>query len=135
MYHSLFQTVKKFFIVKWNHQHIKSVIEQINGYVFDGTVKTQPSNDTQCTMATSPSSLCDFCCSRFAPATQGMLITLLLLLLSFCSSNSKGAHPSVTFAALILLCFMLFVSLPSHLFVCPESLALPPPPITPSIIT
>ncbi|KAG2757675.1 hypothetical protein P692DRAFT_20639829, partial [Suillus brevipes Sb2] len=34
MYHSLFQTVKKFFIVKWNHQHIKSVIEQINGYVF-----------------------------------------------------------------------------------------------------
>ncbi|KAG1790860.1 uncharacterized protein HD556DRAFT_1241668, partial [Suillus plorans] len=49
-YHSLFQTVKKFFVVKWNHQRIKSVVEQINGYVFDGTVKTQPSNDTQCTM-------------------------------------------------------------------------------------
>ncbi|KAG1784292.1 uncharacterized protein HD556DRAFT_1451951 [Suillus plorans] len=44
------RTVKKFFVVKWNHQRIKSVVEQINGYVFDGTVKTQPSNDTQCTM-------------------------------------------------------------------------------------
>ncbi|KIK37498.1 hypothetical protein CY34DRAFT_34198, partial [Suillus luteus UH-Slu-Lm8-n1] len=50
VYHSLFQTVKKFFVVKWNHQCIKSVIKQINGYVFDGTVKTQPSNDTQCAM-------------------------------------------------------------------------------------
>ncbi|KAG0698763.1 hypothetical protein DFH29DRAFT_877760 [Suillus ampliporus] len=31
-YHSIFQMVKKFFIVKWTHQHIKSVVEQINGY-------------------------------------------------------------------------------------------------------
>jgi hypothetical protein len=49
-YHSIFRTVKKFFVVKWAHQRIKSVVEQINGYVFDGVVKTQPSNDTPCTV-------------------------------------------------------------------------------------
>ncbi|KAG2078673.1 hypothetical protein BDR04DRAFT_1147368 [Suillus decipiens] len=49
-YHSIFRMVKKFFVVKWTHQHIKSVVKQINGYVFDGVVKTQPSNDTPCTV-------------------------------------------------------------------------------------
>ncbi|KAG1720192.1 hypothetical protein EDB19DRAFT_1836111 [Suillus lakei] len=61
------------------------------------------------------SSVCYFCCSRFAPATQatqGALIRLLLLLLSFCSSdssdsndssNSRCARHSVTLAALVLL--------------------------------
>ncbi|KAG1888362.1 hypothetical protein F4604DRAFT_1539204, partial [Suillus subluteus] len=49
-YHSIFQTVKKFFVVKWTHQRIKSVVEQINGYVFDGVVKTQRSDDTPCTV-------------------------------------------------------------------------------------
>ncbi|KAG1785855.1 uncharacterized protein HD556DRAFT_1450296 [Suillus plorans] len=49
-YHSLFQTVKKFFIVKWTHQRIKSIVDEINGYVFGGTVKMQPSDDTQCTV-------------------------------------------------------------------------------------
>ncbi|KAG2153801.1 uncharacterized protein EDB93DRAFT_1248698 [Suillus bovinus] len=49
-YHSIFKTVKKIFILKCAHQRIKSVVEKINGYVFDGTVKTQPSNDTSCTV-------------------------------------------------------------------------------------
>ncbi|KAG1804219.1 hypothetical protein EV424DRAFT_1285077, partial [Suillus variegatus] len=49
-YHSIFNTVKKIFILKCAHQHIKSVVEKINRYVFDGTVKTQPSDDTSCTV-------------------------------------------------------------------------------------
>ncbi|KAG1897927.1 uncharacterized protein F5891DRAFT_1191563 [Suillus fuscotomentosus] len=49
-YHSVFQTVKKFFIVKWAHQRIKSIVDEINGYVFGSTVKMQPSDDTQCTV-------------------------------------------------------------------------------------
>ncbi|KAG2156289.1 hypothetical protein DEU56DRAFT_750836 [Suillus clintonianus] len=49
-YHSIFQTVKKFFVVKWTHQHIKSIIDQINRYIFDGFVKMQPSDDASCTM-------------------------------------------------------------------------------------
>ncbi|KAG1905543.1 uncharacterized protein F5891DRAFT_934331, partial [Suillus fuscotomentosus] len=49
-YHSVFQTVKKFFVVKWAHQHIKSIVDEINGYVFGSTVKMQPSDNTQCTV-------------------------------------------------------------------------------------
>ncbi|KAG2117610.1 hypothetical protein DEU56DRAFT_919012 [Suillus clintonianus] len=49
-YHSIFRTVKKFFVVKWTHQRIKSIIDQINGYVFDGFAKMQPSDDALCTM-------------------------------------------------------------------------------------
>ncbi|KAG2126013.1 uncharacterized protein EDB93DRAFT_1257817 [Suillus bovinus] len=49
-YHSIFKTVKKIFILKCAHQRIKSVVKKINGYVFDGTVKTQPSDDTSCTV-------------------------------------------------------------------------------------
>ncbi|KAG2034081.1 hypothetical protein BDR03DRAFT_1013694 [Suillus americanus] len=49
-YHSIFKTVKKIFILKCAHQCIKSVVEKINGYVFDGIVKTQPSDDTSCTV-------------------------------------------------------------------------------------
>ncbi|KAG2142231.1 uncharacterized protein EDB93DRAFT_1105486 [Suillus bovinus] len=38
------------FIVKWTHQRIKSIVDEINGYVFGSTVKMQPSDDTQCTV-------------------------------------------------------------------------------------
>ncbi|KAG2135965.1 hypothetical protein DEU56DRAFT_913059 [Suillus clintonianus] len=44
-YHAVFRTVKKFFAVKWTHNHIKTIVQQINTYVFDGVVKTQ-SDDT-----------------------------------------------------------------------------------------
>ncbi|KAG1903418.1 uncharacterized protein F5891DRAFT_907082, partial [Suillus fuscotomentosus] len=43
-YHSVFQTVKKFLIVKWTHDRIKDIVQQINAYVFDGIVKTQLDN-------------------------------------------------------------------------------------------
>ncbi|KAG1856193.1 hypothetical protein C8R48DRAFT_543883, partial [Suillus tomentosus] len=43
-YHSVFRTVKKFFIVKWTHDHIKDIVQQINAYVFDGIVKAQLDN-------------------------------------------------------------------------------------------
>ncbi|KAG2104266.1 hypothetical protein BD769DRAFT_1367146 [Suillus cothurnatus] len=49
-YRSVFQTVKKFFIIKWTHQRIKSIVDQINGYVFDGVVKMQPTDDIQHTV-------------------------------------------------------------------------------------
>jgi hypothetical protein len=55
------------------------------------------------------SSLCYFCCSRFAPATQRALIPLLPLLLSFC--------------------FVLCCSFPSHLiFLSVQSRLRSPPP-------
>ncbi|KAG2105185.1 hypothetical protein BD769DRAFT_1393339 [Suillus cothurnatus] len=49
-YRSVFQTVKKFFVVKWTHQRIKSIVDQINGYVFNGVVKMQPTDDIQHTV-------------------------------------------------------------------------------------
>ncbi|KAG1785937.1 uncharacterized protein HD556DRAFT_1194780, partial [Suillus plorans] len=41
-YHSVFRTVKKFFVVKRGHEHVKNIVQQINDYIFDGTTKTQP---------------------------------------------------------------------------------------------
>ncbi|KAG2092953.1 uncharacterized protein F5147DRAFT_779514 [Suillus discolor] len=34
----------KFFVVKWTHDRIKDIVQQINTYVFDGIVKTQLNN-------------------------------------------------------------------------------------------
>ncbi|KAG1867512.1 hypothetical protein C8R48DRAFT_671735 [Suillus tomentosus] len=40
-YHTVFHTMKKFFIVKWTHEHIKAVVGQINGYVFDNVAQME----------------------------------------------------------------------------------------------
>ncbi|KAG1822152.1 hypothetical protein DFJ58DRAFT_849931 [Suillus subalutaceus] len=42
LYHSVFRTVKKFFVVKWGRECIKNIVQQINDYIFDGATKTQP---------------------------------------------------------------------------------------------
>lgn len=68
------------------------------------------------------SSLCYFCCSRFAPATQRALIPLLPLLLSFFSSDSR--------------CALLYVvHIPPVSSLCLSRVGCAPPLITPSIIT
>ncbi|KAG1857470.1 hypothetical protein F4604DRAFT_1931423 [Suillus subluteus] len=40
-YHTVFRAVKRFFIVKWTHEHIKAIVGQINGYVFDNVAQTE----------------------------------------------------------------------------------------------
>ncbi|KAG1788982.1 uncharacterized protein HD556DRAFT_1495893 [Suillus plorans] len=40
-YHTIFHAVKRFFIVKWTHEHIKAIVGQINGYVFDNVAQTE----------------------------------------------------------------------------------------------
>lgn len=36
-YKSVFRTVKKFFTIQWTHRRIQAIVQQIDGYVFEGT--------------------------------------------------------------------------------------------------
>ncbi|KAG2108140.1 hypothetical protein BD769DRAFT_1341590, partial [Suillus cothurnatus] len=54
-YHTIFWTVKKFFVVKWGHERIKNIMQQINDYIFDGATKTQP----DCTLDTTVEDVTD----------------------------------------------------------------------------
>lgn len=41
-YKSVFRTVKKFFTIQWTHRRIQAIVQQINGYVFEGTETPNP---------------------------------------------------------------------------------------------
>ncbi|KAG2039872.1 hypothetical protein BDR03DRAFT_980504 [Suillus americanus] len=52
-YHTVFRAVKRFFIAKWTHEHIKTIVGQINGYTEQGNTLGQEGiiNSIICVMA------------------------------------------------------------------------------------
>ncbi|KAG1838070.1 hypothetical protein F4604DRAFT_1998347 [Suillus subluteus] len=50
-----FGVTSKFFVVKWGHERIKNIVQQINNYIFDGATKTQP----DCTLDTAVEDVTD----------------------------------------------------------------------------
>ncbi|KAG2074145.1 hypothetical protein BDR04DRAFT_1115707 [Suillus decipiens] len=57
-YYTIFHAVKRFFIIKWTHKHIKALVGQINSYVFNNVaqmeednISGQPEDMVDCVMA------------------------------------------------------------------------------------